>query len=173
MTEPFSRLLLVREVPADGKRLRIEAEAPEREALARMLGIPAVESLDADLEVRRGAGDIYRVRGALRASVVQTDVVTLDPLPQDVADEIEVDLIAADADSAGLDERLDGDLELGPDVFHNGRIDLGGIVREHFALALDPYPRAAGVKFDGYVEDDPAADPSPFAVLSTLKRDEE
>ena len=60
-----------------------------------------------------------------------------------------------------------------PDVYRDGRIDLGAIVAEHLALGLDPYPRSPGVAFDGHIEDDPAADPSPFAALAALKSDKD
>jgi hypothetical protein len=59
----------------------------------------------------------------------------------------------------------------GPDLFHAGTIDLGAIAVEHLALALDPYPRAAGVEFEGYREDEQDQLSSPFAALGRLKRD--
>ena len=37
--------------------------------------------------------------------------------------------------------------EDGPDPIIDGKIDLGELAAEHFALALDPYPRKPGVAF--------------------------
>lgn len=171
-TEPFSFAVLVRDIPDQGRNYRLQANEDERQALAVALDIPAVEALNADVEVRPAAGGAFRVRGKLTASVVQTDVVTLDPVEQEVAEEIDVTLMRAEDVSPSRKASSDfvDALEVdGPDLFRNGRIDLGVIVREHLALGLDPYPRAAGVDFPGYVEDSPAADPSPFAVLGALK----
>ena len=171
-TEPFSFAVLVRDIPAEGRRFSLQADEEQRRELALLLAIPAVNSLGAELEVRPALGGAFRVRGTLTASVVQTDVVTLDPIDQDVVEDIDVTLMRAEdiAPSRKGSKQLVDTVEVdGPDLFHNGRIDLGIIVREHLALALDPYPRAPGVDFPGHVEDDPAADPSPFAVLEALK----
>lgn len=170
--EPFSFAVLVRDTPGGGRRFHLEADAEQRGELAAALGIPAVNGLSADVEVRPVLGGAFRVRGALAASVVQTDVVTLDPVEQEVAEDIDVTLMRAEdvapsRKSSG--ELVDATEVDGPDLFHNGRIDLGIIVREHLALGLDPYPRAPGVDFPGHIEDDPAADPSLFAALGVLK----
>jgi hypothetical protein len=110
------------------------------------------------------------VRGRLSASVVQTDVVTLEPVRQEVTEDIDLTLLRADATWPGLKpgELVDASEPDGPDLYHNGRIDLGVIAAEHLALGLNPYPRAPGIEFPGHVEDDPVEDPSPFAALAKL-----
>jgi hypothetical protein len=170
--EPFSFAVLVRDIPAEGRRFSFAADDEQRRDLAPLLAIPAVSSLRAELEVRPAMGGAFRVRGTITASVVQTDVVTLEPIEQEIVEEIDMTLMEAEdvAPSRKGSKQLVDTVEVdGPDLYHNGRIDLGIIVREHLALALDPYPRAPGVDFPGHIEDDPAADPSPFAVLGTLK----
>lgn len=171
MREPFSRPVIAANIPPGGKRQKIEADGSECQQLAALFGIPEVAALSAEVEVLPELGQIYRVRGTFDASVMQTDVVTLEPVAQHITDSFEVSLMSADVAGFGADETpYAGDAsETGPDLFQGGVIDIGAIVREHLALALDPYPRAPGVEFSGYVEDDPAADPSPFAVLSPLK----
>lgn len=170
--EPFSFSIVAADVPAEGRRYHVEADEEQRLALAELLDIPAVESLAADLEVRPVRGGALSVRGALKASVVQTDVVSLDPIKQTMAEDIDVILIQAEPTArqrrAGK-ELVAAAEEDGPDLYHKGRIDLGIIVREHLALGLDPYPRAPDAEFPGHVEDDPARDPSPFAALAALK----
>jgi hypothetical protein len=159
------------EIPAGGRRFRVEASAAERFALARELGIPEVTELTADLEIRPLGGEAYSVRGKLAAAVVQTDVVTLEPIPQAVSEAIDLTLVAAEG-AAGAAASGPEESE-GPDVFHGGRIALGALAREHLALGLDPYPRAPGVEFPGHIEDDSAADASPLAALAKLKKAEE
>jgi uncharacterized metal-binding protein YceD (DUF177 family) len=58
-----------------------------------------------------------------------------------------------------------------PEVFTGKSFDLGPVVTEHFALAIDPYPRAPGAE----LPTDPDAgaanqSESPFAVLAKLKK---
>ena len=173
---PFSHQIVAGDIPAGGRHYRIEADAGERRALADALGIPEIVSLSAELEVRPVRGRSFSLRGTLNSSVVRTDVVTLDPVVQEMAEDIDVTLMPAEGPAlrARRKEILVDVAETdGPDLFHNGRIDLGVIVGEHLALGLDPYPRAPGVDFAGHIEDDPAADPSPFAALARLKAGEE
>jgi hypothetical protein len=164
--EPFSYKIAVSEVPQAGRRYNVEADLQARQRLAGSLGIPEIGALSAELEVRPMRSGAFAVRGSLSASVVQTDVVTLDPVAQDVTEAIDLTLVAAerprDAGPPGGGEE--------PDTFSNGRIDLGAIMSEHLALGLDPYPRAPGTNFASYVEDDPTGDASPFAVLAGLKK---
>ena len=166
----------VARIPPGGKHFRIAADEQQRHAVAEALGIVDVTELTADLDVHPVGAEAFAVRGTLSASVVQTDVVTLEPVPQEMKEEIDLTLMpaagdskrkgrpAAEPEAAELDER---------DVYRSGRIELGAIVVEHLALGLDPYPRTPGVEFPGHIEEIPDAPASPFAALARLKRDQE
>lgn len=176
MSEPFSLPVLVAQVPSSGKHFRIEPDQGQRHRIAEALAIVSVDQLSANIDVCPVGAEAFNVRGTLTASVVQTDVVTLEPVRQDLKETIDLTLVPAaddspsrkqapqEADVEGLEER---------DVYRGGRIDLGAIVFEHLALGLDPYPRSPGVEFSGHIEDDSAHAPSPFAVLSSLKSEKE
>ena len=51
-----------------------------------------------------------------------------------------------------------------PDPIIEGKIDLGALAAEFFALGLDPYPRKPGASFELNAKPEPAD--SPFAVLA-------
>jgi uncharacterized metal-binding protein YceD (DUF177 family) len=167
--EPFSYKIAVSDVAPAGRRYNVQADDEARRRLAAALAIPEISAFSAELEVKPMRGGAFAVRGSLSASIVQTDVVTLDPVAQDVTEAVDLTLVAAEtARDAGRGQAAGGGEE--PDTFSNGRIDLGAIMSEHLALGLDPYPRAPGTTFASYMEDDPAGDASPFAVLSGLKK---
>ena len=118
----------------------IAAKPAERDALARRFDLLSLDRLDADVRLNRLAGGIVRVSGRLNAEVVQACVVTLEPVatrldlqftvlygPADECDDVVIDL------ETELIEPFDGDA-----------IDIGEAVAQQLALALDPYPRAAG-----------------------------
>lgn len=171
--EPFSYAVRASDIPAAGRQFHLVADAEQCRALAGRLDIVEVRSLVAEITVRPVAGQSFSVRGTLDAAVVQTDVVTLDPVDQAVSEAIDVTLMPAEREALrhrGKVVVVDVAEEAGPDLFRNGRIDLGVIVSEHLALGLDPYPRAEGTAFQGHVEDDPRKDASPFASLEGLKR---
>lgn len=172
--EPFSRPVSLGGIPPNGKHFKIEADATERTRLAEAMGIPSVDSLVAEMKLRPIGAHTFKIEGTLNASVVQTDVVTLEPVAQKVLEELNIVLRPAEDAVAESDEVVlsGGEIEE-VDFYEKNRIDLGRIVSEYLALALDPYPRASGVVFEGYVEADPNDDPSPFAALASLKRTED
>ena len=148
---PFSRLVRVDALPRDGLPQTIEANAAERAALARLNDLPAIASLKADLRLTRAGRGAVRVRGEVTAEVTQACVVTLEPIEASVREEVDVRFAEPKLERAGgkLDvadknELLDLSGEDPPDPIDNGRIDLGALAAEFFALGLDPYPRKPG-----------------------------
>jgi uncharacterized metal-binding protein YceD (DUF177 family) len=169
MSEPFSHVVAAAAIPAAGRHFRIEADAAARRRLAKALGIVDVVSLAAELDLLLARGGAISVRGKVTATVVQADVVTLEPVTQDVVEDVDLMLVPAEgAAPEPVEKELTAESE-GPDLYYGGRIDLGAIAAEHLALGLDPYPRAPGVEFPGHVEDN-ARRSSPFASLEALKR---
>jgi len=154
----------------------------ERAAIARWLGIEALDSLKAVIQMSRSDADEYAYRGHFEADVVQACVITLAPVPAHLSGEIRrkfkvlerpstrrrksaiepsaaipaiIDLAAADEDS--------------PELLDQPVLDLAAPLLEELSLALDPYPKAPGAAFDAPPEPSAPAD-NPFAVLEKLKR---
>ncbi|MDA8231295.1 MAG: DUF177 domain-containing protein [Magnetospirillum sp.] len=168
----FSRPVTVSDIPARGTEMDISAVESERAALARRFGIERVESLGARVRLRPAAGGLVRVNGTLVADVVQSCVVTLEPVPAHIEDGFAVTFgpQAAEEDEGELD--LDFEAEDLPDPIVGGVIDIGDVVAEHLALALDPFPRAAGAVFQppADIPDEPGKKGSPFAALERLRK---
>ena len=168
MSEPrpeLSRPVPLGAIPPGGRDERVIATPGECEALARRFDILAIERLEATLHLQPEPGGAMRVKGRLVARVVQTCVVTLDPVTQDV--DVPVDLRFHQAG-----EPLSDDPE-GPDEMEmeGGAIELGEAVAEQLSLALDPYPRAPGASLPE-PEEAPAPEPerpNPFAALARRK----
>jgi uncharacterized metal-binding protein YceD (DUF177 family) len=177
----LSRRVAVEDVPDTGLEVSIRAEATECSAIALRAGLIAVERLEADLQITRQTRTQFRVSGPLRARIVQTCVVSLDPFESEIQTDVEADFIAV-ADSAAKSNRarrnMEADPELpsptvrldGPDPITDGRIDLGALVEEFFMLNLDPYPRKPGIRFEEQdFSSETVVKASPFAVLKKLK----
>ena len=81
------------------------------------------------------------VTGRLEADVVQSCVVTFEPVPAKIEAEFDR-LFSRDVPEEALDEvEIDAEAEL-PEPLVDGRLDLGEILAEELSLALDPYPRS-------------------------------
>lgn len=181
MSAPPARITPVLSRPVDvtsigeGFEIAVTAEPAERAALAALNGLPEVRSLHATLRLRPERRGGVRVTGEVRAEVVQTCVVTLDPFEAAVAEPVDVHLLpeAALASVRAARAALSPEaLEMEddePDAIEGGRIDLGALTAEHLTLGLDPYPKKPGVQFAEPAPRDADPDVSPFAALKALK----
>ena len=172
-----------RPVPVDlmaGPQLtrEIAAGPDECRALAARFGLVAIDHLKATVRLRRlDGGRMVRVTGSLTAAVVQTCVVSLDPVPASVAEDFSALFVPAEhmpdpeAELVFDAQSLDDDL---PEPMTAGIIDIGELTAQHLSLALDPYPRHPDAAFPGYDDDlddtEAPAAKTPFEALARLKR---
>jgi uncharacterized metal-binding protein YceD (DUF177 family) len=167
---PWSVPVARAEIPQEGKRFELAADEATRAELARLAGLRSLPRLQATFNVARQGSDGLRVAGEVSATVGQTCVVTLEPLDNEIREE--VDLIFSPPDPAFADTDNDEEPEVidpkGPEPLIGDTIDLGALASEFLMLGIDPYPRKPGAKF----EPPEAADDSahPFAALAALKK---
>ena len=151
--------------------MSLVADEGERQAIARAYGCVAVDALSAELKIIR-RGDDLRVTGELRAQVVQPCVVTLDPLPASIREEVTFSFAPPAPPRRGAREEEAEDIayegEDPPEPLVDGEADFGAILLQFFALALDPYPRKAGVELTAAPDEEKT---HPFAALKGLRRD--
>lgn len=150
--------------------VEIVAGEAERAALARRFGLAGIGDLRATVRVRRAATGVVGLSARIAADVVQTCVVTLEPVSAHIDRDIEMALAPAGDHGGEVVVGLEDDD--GPEPLEGDSIAIGEIVAQHFGLALDPYPRREGAVFEGSGPPAPAGagDPgeSPFAVLRGL-----
>ena len=158
MTAELSRV-----VPADHPppTYAVTATTAECAALAERLHIPGVESVACTFTLR-ARGAVVAAEGDLVAQVVQSCVVSLEPVRQEVRERFALRFVPEGQE--GADDEPDSPDEV---PYAGLKIDLGEAVAEQLALALDPYPRRA----DAVLEDVAGADEggSSFHTLSALR----
>jgi hypothetical protein len=176
-SDPWRVPVAVAQIPETGLHLDIEASPSERVQMAEVGDLREVLSANASLDVTPMSGGGFHVGGRVRARIGQTCVVTLDPIENDIDEEI--DLIFAPPEqipelSARVDDAAESDVEIPdpPEPIENGMIDLGRLATDALYLGVDPYPRRPDAVFEPPVE---AADPDshPFAALKALKAEDE
>ena len=165
----FSRRIRIVDL-GDETTEEIEATGPERALLARRLGLIALDKLSARVNLRRLPHDgSIRVSGTLSATVRQACVVTLEPVLSTVEQEFSQLFGAAPVGRPVEEELIDLDAEDPPEPIVDGGVDIGEVVTEHLALALEPYPRREGARMRVGEWSGEEARRSPFAVLESLK----
>ncbi len=164
-TPEFSHVVVPTRLPATGGSFLLVPTAEERAALAARFDLVALDAFRAELRLEpvRG-GVVLRLTGTIQARVVQRCVVTLGPVEADV--EAQLDIVMKPGDM------LTGDIDYEEDVepYWNDSLDIGEIVAEELAVALDPYPRAAqaGPRWAGG-ENEGTPPPGPFDTLASLR----
>jgi len=159
----------VEDIPESGLAVERSATPEELEAIAGTLELLGCRSLVARYALTPRGGGHVQLAGSLKAQVEQSCVVTLEPLLNDVAADFKVDYWPETElpEPAGGVVDIDDEAELEPIVA--GRIEVGRVVFQALASAIDLFPRKPGVSFepppgaaDGHSE-------SPFAALAKMK----
>jgi uncharacterized metal-binding protein YceD (DUF177 family) len=174
---PWSAPVTVAQIPEAGLHLDIEADGVARLAMAKIAGLREIESARASFELTSERDDSVHVRGSVSARVGQVCVVSLDPIENDVMEDIDVIFVPESqvrelAESVDEGDETDADREIPdpPEPIVNGVIDLGRLATDALFLGLDPYPRKPDAVFEPpSVPIDP--EDHPFAALKALKND--
>lgn len=170
MTAPEFSLIVTLADAAHGRTISVEAGAGAREAIARRLGLVALDRFVLAAEVRAIAGGIG-ARGEVGADVVQACAATALPVTATITEPFDLRFLR-DVDAPASEEE---EVEIGSDdldllPLEGDRIDLGEAAVQTLSLALDPFPRHPDadriLAEKGVLSDDAAG---PFAALAKLR----
>lgn len=175
LRDPWRVFVPVVQIPDTGLHREIEADAATRAAIAEIAGLRELASVRASFDLTPRSGGRVHIAGRVKARVGQNCVVTLEPIENDIDEEVDLifapsEQIAASAPSAAADDEPAIDIADAPEPIENGIIDLGRLATDVLYLAIDPYPRKADAVFEPQVT---AVDPEdhPFAALKSLQLD--
>ena len=168
---PFTHLYNLNRLGQAGDTVTITATEEERAALARFADILRVDVFTGQVALKKSAPNRFQLDFTLTADICQACVVTLADVPTHIERRFLRDLHFSPAlrrteEPSPVEEvSLDDDL---PEEIETLHYDLAAPLIEEFLLAIDPYPRAAGVEFQPPGDGDKPPE-SPFAVLKGLK----
>lgn len=171
----FHRPFDTRRLGHDPVREEIATSEGECLAIAAFLDIVAVNALSASVAISRWSNAGIEVNAQLRAEVVQACVVTLEPVAQSIDEPFHLTFLPPHARKveprtvAEAEVIVQFDEEDPPDDLEGPVLDLGPLIVEQLALALDPYPRAKGAALSDEFAAGEARKDSPFANLARLK----
>jgi uncharacterized metal-binding protein YceD (DUF177 family) len=169
----ISHHVSVARLPQAGMPFTLKADEQELQRLAQVFELVEVSAFSAEMLVKKWRKDGVRITGTVRAAIVQSCVVTLEPINANVSNEIDTVFVPENSKLSRPPVSGEGEIILdyeGPDppeTFVGDMIDVGALAQEMFGLAIDPYPRKEGVDFKFEVEEDDIEEkkPSPFAKL--------
>src|SRR5215471_16328434 len=164
----FSRLVPLARLGGQPFRQRIEATSEEREKLARRFDLALLESLVAQVELRRPSHDVVLLEAQFEAKFEQYCVVTLEPVRSAVSDNFSL--------VYGPPPEKEAEIVIGSDepAFEpliDDVIDVGEAVAQELSLALPVSPRHPDADAEDWALDEPLE--GPFAALAHLNKDGE
>lgn len=161
-------------VPAAGVNDVLVATEVERAEIAKRLGLLDCACLTLTYRLKPVGSGRFHLDGRAEAVLTQACIVTLEPVAAAITEPLDLELWpAGELGSPRPESGGDADpLADVPEPILDGGIDLGALLFETLAVAIDPYPRQPGTTFDW---SDPraakdAAKLSPFAELARLKK---
>jgi uncharacterized metal-binding protein YceD (DUF177 family) len=145
----FSRPIRPSELGVQGLTLELEAGAADRGELAERYGLVELCTLQATVRVIRvRGGKLLKLAGRLHAELVQSCVVTLEPVRNRIDEEFEILYRPAGGapENAGKAPYEDSDEDAEP--LEADSLDVAEAVAAELALAIDPFPRKPGASLN-------------------------
>lgn len=136
----FSKIVPVETIPPDGRQIVIEAGDDARAEIARRLQIPAVTRLRGVFDLKPYAGGVD-VALRLDAALQRECVVSLETFEELLREDFTLRFQHADASESEIEVH-----ENSPEPLDAETLDLGDILVQQAALAMDPYPRKPGAR---------------------------
>jgi len=162
-TFSLETLIDVETLPVKGPyRGALAASDTEFAALSDRFGFVEIDRLDVSVEIARVGPDTWDVKGRLQARLVQPCIVTGDPVPETVDFDIEERYVRASYEDEEVVVGLDDSEPL-----VDGSIELGEMVAQSLALAVNAWPRTVDAPDEFKAGD--VEDAHPFASLGSLK----
>ena len=165
----YSRVVSLKDLGKDEMRLDLVASTEECAALARRFELSAIAGLRATGGLWRLGGGRVRLRAKLKAEVSQTCVVTLDPVVNQIEEDLDILFETDTNDLAALDMSFDPTSDREP--LTGDSLDVGEIVAEELALSLVPYPKKHDIALETGPGEEARDHPrgGPFEALAILK----
>lgn len=152
--------------PRQPTEFRIAPDSAGRKALASELGLLELPNLHFSGRITPSGADAWKLSGKLTARVVQACVVTLEPVPSAISQEVERYY------SPHVIQPEDEEVEIPEDDTEplGQYIDAAAVMAEELALALPLYPRAPDAELPVATDasDDEDNTRRPFAGLADL-----
>ena len=177
---PFSHPVRPSALGPEDVRFELEADPGVRATLARLFGLVDVAAFRAVIRLKwvRG-GRILRLSGRLHAEIVQTCVITLEPVENTIEESFEILFKTRSADAEPDSAALEGEADAmaAAEPLDGDSVDIAEVAAGELALAIDPYPRKTGASLEpppgpgGWraPPNEGTGRASPFEMLAALK----
>lgn len=182
----WSHMIAVDDISGDKPmRISIQPNDEEIHLLEKRLGLLSLNELHAELVLTREQGrHTIHVQGKIVADLVQSCVVSIDPVQEHVEDQFDswfaepdkvVSLVKARRNRKSGGEKPILSEQDDPEPIIDGQIDVGELATQYLSLFINPYPHAESVRLSDTESEKKASTETsgvlknPFAALKEWK----
>ncbi|MFN7662475.1 MAG: hypothetical protein ACK5PQ_01975 [Alphaproteobacteria bacterium] len=138
----FSRQIDIKKISNLPISITFTATEKEKEALAKRLDLVSMKSFTVQGKIEGKLGDSpLKVSVRLKAEVMQSCVVSLKELPDQIDEMVKLSLFPFNVSPDMLNDTFDDDEPEALVLNKDGTIEVGEVFVQYLSLALDPYPK--------------------------------
>lgn len=175
-TYEFSRMVNVADIPSTGQGFAAKASLDECAAICTRFDLSAVKCFEISGIIKPHGKQRYQLEAKLVAEIVQTCVITLDPIETAIEQAFKLALTSQEASLQENTEEVDlfdPNEEDPPLLFNEDKIDYGECAVQYFSDCLEIYPRKSDASFERIAkpseENHEEKRDNPFDILQKLK----
>lgn len=140
LSPEFSVIVRLDSIGEESREFEISASQDEKVDLSTRFGLVSIDEFDARLVLTwLKPGKVLSVRGQISARVTQSCVVSLDPVPADIDEEIDIIYSQNPGETSDIVDPNEAE------TLEGEAIDIGEIVSDELSLSLNPYPRRSDI----------------------------
>ncbi|MBY7649323.1 MAG: hypothetical protein C4617_02215 [Candidatus Liberibacter europaeus] len=154
ITEIFSHIINIKPAFSAPMQITVKGNGIDCEKLARQWEVPSVDSFYADIKLSKWKRIGVYVEGKVFAKITQVCVITLESVVFEIEESIGCILVPDSSKLLLPNDDCSGKKRVvevrGPDFFafsSDGMVDIGAVVANFVAVAINPYPKKEGAVF--------------------------
>lgn len=172
MQNLFYHPIVIDDLTTAEKKFKIKASSEDLKEAAEILKVRNIKKIEAEISVKLNRKEhLLSVCGKIKTEMELQSVISLEYFYKTYEPEFALlyDTKMTLKEFKELEETSEGNL---PDIITDGKIDLGDLIIEQIALAMDDYPRREGESFhfESEFDEETTKAQNPFYILAKLKK---
>ena len=166
----FHLTISIDDIPASGLDIKPEIPAAILPSLCERFLVDGMKNIELKAHASRFDRDGFYLRGVMKAEVLQSCVISLEPVWSLVNASFEVEFQPADRVAEMDIDPDDFETEVPEPIGADGA-DIGDVIAQIFALEIPLYPKHPDAVLDqAFSANEPEKPASPFAVLQNYEK---
>jgi len=172
IAQPIVCLVSTREIHDNGFEKTLTLNEEQRAQLEIILEISKLERFECQFDLSPLPKDRFVLTMQISANYEQKSAISLSAIPVQMSETFSTQLWPISQNDPAKSPELDIEYEDEVIEFYQSeKLNIGQIIYEHFAISIEPFPRASDETFEWEAKKDPDQEKeNPFSALKILKK---